>query len=52
MQDHWAAGYRDATKTLAHPEILIKPKTAVEVYDFVTPPEERHMPARSPKKGE
>lgn len=52
MQDHWAAGYRDAKTTLAHPEILSKPKTAVEVYDFVTPSDERHMPARSPKKGE
>lgn len=50
MQDHWAAGYRDAKITLSHPEVLTLPKTAVEVYDFVTPPDERHMPAKSAKK--
>lgn len=50
MQDHWAAGYRDAKITLSHPEVLTLPKTAVEVYDFVTPADERHMPAKSAKK--
>ena len=50
MQDHWAAGYRDAKITLSHPEVLTLPKTAVEVYDFVTPADERHMPAKSARK--
>ncbi len=49
MHDHWQAGYRDAKITLAHPEVLKLPKTAVEVYDFVTPPGERHMAAKSAK---
>ncbi len=49
MQEHWKAGYRDATLTLAHPEVLKLPKTAVEVYDFVTPEAERHMAAKSAK---
>jgi NTE family protein len=49
MQEHWKAGYRDARITLAHPEVLKLPKTAVEVYDFVTPPAERPMAAISAK---
>jgi NTE family protein len=36
MEDHWAAGYRDATKTFAHPEVLTPPTTpfGVNVFDF------------------
>jgi NTE family protein len=41
MEDHWRAGYRDAMTTLAHPEVLTLPKSAVEVYDFVSPRGER-----------
>ena len=38
MEEHWAAGHRDAALTLAHPEVLQPPTTAhgVEVYDFTT----------------
>lgn len=50
MQDHWRAGYRDAVTTLAHPEVLKLPKTAVQVYDFLTPPRERAAPAKSEKE--
>jgi NTE family protein len=49
MQEHWKAGYRDAKITLTHPEVFKLPKTAVEVYDFVTPAAERHMAAKSAK---
>jgi NTE family protein len=39
MEEHWAAGLRDARKTLSHPEVLTLPTAAhaVNVYDFVTP---------------
>jgi NTE family protein len=39
MNDHWRAGYRDASETLAHPEILERPATpsAVNVFDFQEP---------------
>jgi NTE family protein len=39
MLDHWAAGCRDATETLRHPEVLRLPDGphAVKVFDFVTP---------------
>jgi NTE family protein len=39
MEEHWQAGYDDATTTLAHPEIFVLPTTAqgVAVYDFLTP---------------
>ncbi len=38
MEEHWAAGYRDARTTLAHPEILRLPAAAhgVDVYDFTS----------------
>lgn len=38
MEEHWAAGHRDATRTLAHPEVLQPPANAhgVEVYDFTS----------------
>lgn len=38
MDEHWAAGVRDAKLTLSHPEVLELPKTAqaVAVYDFLT----------------
>ena len=37
MEEHWSAGYRDASKTLAHPEVLQLPTkpSAVHVYDFL-----------------
>src|SRR6185369_7629338 len=39
MEDHWAAGRRDAEATLSHPEALSLPAgfTAVHVYDFISP---------------
>jgi NTE family protein len=39
MEEHWAAGRRDAEKTLAHRDVLSLPKgpNAVRVYDFITP---------------
>jgi len=39
MEEHWRAGYEDATTTLSHPEVLKLPTTAqgVAVYDFLTP---------------
>ena len=38
MEDHWRAGHRDATKTLAHPQVLTPPDEAhgVAVYDFTS----------------
>ncbi len=39
MEDHWRAGYGDASTALAHPEILARPTTpsAVNVFDFLEP---------------
>ena len=39
MEEHWAAGLRDAEITLAHPQVLTPPagSHAVRVYDFITP---------------
>jgi NTE family protein len=39
MEEHWAAGRRDAEQSLAHPEVLAVPKDphAVHVYDFISP---------------
>jgi NTE family protein len=50
MEEHWAAGLRDAEKTLAHPEVLKRPhgSNAVRVYDFITP-SPRHGPVRTEK---
>ncbi len=38
MEEHWAAGYRDASRTLSHPEVLTPPSTpfGVGVYDFTS----------------
>jgi NTE family protein len=38
MEEHWAAGHRDATRTLAHPQVLALPTAAhgVDVYDFTS----------------
>jgi NTE family protein len=38
MEEHWAAGRRDAETTLAHPEVLRRPPgpNAVRVFDFVS----------------
>lgn len=51
MEDHWRAGYRDATETLAHPEIMVLPMNpdGLEVYDFITPRGARDGSAQ-PKK--
>jgi NTE family protein len=40
MEEHWAAGRRDAEKTLSHPEVLAPPTAAhaVQVFDFTSPP--------------
>jgi len=37
MEEHWSAGYRDATKTLANPQVLTLPTkpSAVNVFDFL-----------------
>jgi len=50
MEDHWAAGRRDAATTLAHPEVLALPveQQAVHVYDFLSPTR-RHSPLRTEK---
>jgi NTE family protein len=50
MEEHWAAGRRDAEITLAHPEALALPQgvNAVHVYDFIdTSPS--HGPVRTEK---
>lgn len=54
MEDHWRAGYRDATETLAHPEIMVLPMNpdGLEVYDFITPRGARDgsaQPEKDPK---
>lgn len=38
MQEHWLAGYNDASATLSHPQVLALPTTAqgVAIYDFLT----------------
>ena len=43
MEDHWRAGYRDAKRTLAHPEVLERPAmpSAVQVFDYLDPPNDR-----------
>jgi NTE family protein len=48
MEEHWAAGRRDAELTLAHPEVLTPPEgpNAVRVYDFLSPTQ-RHSPVRT-----
>ncbi|MDB5364606.1 MAG: hypothetical protein JWM77_533 [Rhodospirillales bacterium] len=48
MEEHWRAGYSDATTTLSHPEVLTLPPAAqgVAVYDFLTPATER-APAKA-----
>jgi NTE family protein len=48
MDEHWAAGRRDAEATLAHPEVLALPTgpNAVRVYDFITPTA-RQSPVRT-----
>ena len=50
-EEHWSAGHRDAMTTLAHPEVLSLPKSAVEVYDFLSRPNERTASAKSEKRG-
>ncbi len=38
MEEHWAAGHRDASRTLSHPEVMTPPTTpfGVNVYDFTS----------------
>ena len=38
MEEHWRAGYDDASTTLSHPEIMTLPGTAqgIAVYDFLS----------------
>jgi NTE family protein len=40
MDDHWRAGYEDATATMSHKEVMRLPTRSqgVAVYDFLTPP--------------
>jgi NTE family protein len=50
MEEHWAAGLRDAEIALAHPEALALPEgaNAVHVYDFLSPTS-RQSPVRTEK---
>lgn len=50
MEEHWAAGRRDAQLTLAHPEVLTLPEgsNSVDVYDFISPTC-RNSPVRTEK---
>ena len=34
MEDHWRAGYHDTIRTLRHPEVLERPKSADGVFTF------------------
>jgi len=34
MEEHWAAGHRDMTRTLAYPEVLERPKSPDGVFTF------------------
>jgi NTE family protein len=34
MEEHWAAGYRDMTRTLAYPEVLERPRSPDGVFTF------------------
>jgi NTE family protein len=34
MEEHWASGYGDMTRTLAHPEVLQRPQSADGVFTF------------------
>jgi NTE family protein len=34
MQEHWRAGYRDAIRTLRHPEVLERPTSPEGVFTF------------------
>jgi NTE family protein len=34
MQEHWRAGYRDAIRTLRHPEVLERPANHQGVFTF------------------
>jgi NTE family protein len=34
MEEHWKAGYSDAVRTLRHPEVLERPKSADGVFTF------------------
>jgi NTE family protein len=36
MEDHWRAGYRDAVRTLRHPEVLERPRSrdGIFIFDF------------------
>ena len=34
MEEHWASGYDDMTRTLAHPEVLQRPQSADGVFTF------------------
>lgn len=34
MEEHWAAGYHDMTRTLAYPEVLQRPQSADGVFTF------------------
>lgn len=34
MEEHWAAGYRDMTRTLAYPEVLERPQSPDGVFTF------------------
>lgn len=54
MEDHWRAGYQDACKTLAHPEVLTLPTepSGVAVYDFLHPRQPQHAAAKPEKDGQ
>lgn len=53
MDEHWRAGYRDAQKTLDHPQVLTLPSgpSAVRVFDFLRPAEEGPPEKKPPGNG-
>jgi len=53
MEDHWRAGYRDASTTLAQPDVLTLPTepSGVAVYDFLHPRHGQNAPAATRKDG-
>jgi NTE family protein len=50
MEEHWAAGRRDAETTLAHREVLMRPEgpNSVHVYDFISPESPSRRTERDP----
>jgi len=47
MEDHWRAGFADASTTLAHGEVMSLPRIedSPAIYDFLTPPSQKPRPS-------